>query len=75
MINSTAHPRWPPSWIGFGFRRLDDKRLGRFVQFFCGLLGVTRGSFLSMISSASMAASAAIFDLVSVDYVKNVCVD
>jgi hypothetical protein len=29
------------------------KRLGRLIRFFCGLLGVTRGRFLSMISSAA----------------------
>jgi hypothetical protein len=39
--------------LGFDFRRLEDKRLGRWIRFFCGLLGVTRGRFLSMISSAA----------------------
>jgi hypothetical protein len=39
--------------LGFGFRRLDDKRLGRLIQFLCGSLGMTRGRFLSMISSAA----------------------
>jgi hypothetical protein len=48
MISSAAHPRWP-----LAFRRLQDKRLGRLIWFFCGLLGVTRGRFLSMISSAA----------------------
>jgi hypothetical protein len=38
---------------GFGFRRLQDKCLGRLIRFFCGSLGVTRGRFLSMISSAT----------------------
>jgi hypothetical protein len=39
--------------LGFGFRRLQDKRLGRFIQFFCGSVGVTRRRLLSMISSAT----------------------
>jgi hypothetical protein len=39
--------------LGFGFRRLDDKHLGRFIRFFCSLLGMTSGRFLSMISSAA----------------------
>jgi hypothetical protein len=54
MISSTAHPRWPlhGRHLGFGFRRLNNKRLGRFIRFFCGLLGVITGKFLSMISSA-----------------------
>jgi hypothetical protein len=40
--------------LGFGFSRLDDKRLGRFIRFFCDLLGpVTRGRFPSMINSAA----------------------
>jgi hypothetical protein len=39
--------------LGFGFRRLEDKRLGQLIRIFCCLLGVTRGRFLSMISSAA----------------------
>jgi hypothetical protein len=39
--------------LGFGFRRLQDKCLGRLISFLCGSLGVTRGRFLSMISSAA----------------------
>jgi hypothetical protein len=39
--------------LGFGFRRLEDKRLGRLIRFFCGSLGVTRGRFLAMISSVA----------------------
>jgi hypothetical protein len=39
--------------FGFGFCRLDDERLGRFIQFVCGLLGVTRGRFFSIITSAA----------------------
>jgi hypothetical protein len=39
--------------LGFGFRRLDDKRVSRLFRSFCGLLGVTRGWVLSMISSAA----------------------
>jgi hypothetical protein len=34
--------------LGFGFRRLPDKRLGRLVRFFGGLLGLTGARFLSM---------------------------
>jgi hypothetical protein len=56
--------------LGFGFRRLDNKRLGRFIRFSCGLLVMTSGRFLSMISSAAMAA---ILDLVSVHYLTNAC--
>jgi hypothetical protein len=41
------------SHLRFGFRRLEDKRLGRLIQFFCGSLGVTRGRFLPVISTAS----------------------
>jgi hypothetical protein len=42
------------SHLGFGFRRLQDKRLGQLIWFFlCGSLGVTGGWFLSMISSAT----------------------
>jgi hypothetical protein len=39
--------------LGFRFCRLEHKRLGRLIRFFCGLLGVIRGRFLSMISSAA----------------------
>jgi hypothetical protein len=39
--------------LGFGFRQLDNKCLGRFIRFFCGLLGVITGRFLSIISSAT----------------------
>jgi hypothetical protein len=39
--------------IGFGFRRLSDKRLGHLVRFFCGLLGVTGERFLSMTSGVA----------------------
>jgi hypothetical protein len=39
--------------LGFDFRRLEDKRLGRLIRFVCGLLGVTTGRFFSMISSAA----------------------
>jgi hypothetical protein len=39
--------------LGFGFHRLEDKHLGRLIRFFCGLLGVTSGRFLSMISYAA----------------------
>jgi hypothetical protein len=39
--------------LRFGFHRLDYKCLGRLIRFFCGLLVVTRGRFLSMISSAA----------------------
>jgi hypothetical protein len=49
--------------LGFGFRRLQDKHLGRLISFLCGSLGMTRGRF----HSSKMAATAAIFDLVSVD--------
>jgi hypothetical protein len=67
MISSTAHPRWQP----FGFRRLEDKRLGRLIQFLCGLLGVTdyrKVPFDDLLChSSKMAATAAILDLVSVD--------
>jgi hypothetical protein len=59
--------------LGFRFRILEDKHLGRLIQFFCGLLGVTRGRFLSMISTATHLA--AILDLVSVDFRTNSCVD
>jgi hypothetical protein len=38
--------------LWFGFLRLDDKRLRRFILFFCGL-EVTRERFLSMISAAA----------------------
>jgi hypothetical protein len=38
--------------LGFGFRQLQDKPLGRLIQFLCGSLGVTRGRFLLMIRSA-----------------------
>jgi hypothetical protein len=41
------------SVLTFGFRQLEDKRLGRLIRFFYGLLGVPRGGFLSMISSAA----------------------
>jgi hypothetical protein len=37
----------------FDFRELYDKRLGRLIRFFCGSLGVTRGRFVSMISSTA----------------------
>jgi hypothetical protein len=47
--------------LDFGFRQLQDKRLGRLIRFLCGSLGVTRGRFLLMISSA------AILDFISVD--------
>jgi hypothetical protein len=40
MISSTAHPIWPPCGnLGFGFRRFEDKCLGRLIRFFCGLSG------------------------------------
>jgi hypothetical protein len=39
--------------LGFGFRRLENKRLGRLIPFFYGLLGVTWGRFISIISSAT----------------------
>jgi hypothetical protein len=39
--------------LGFGFRQLEVKCLGRLIRFFCGLLGATIGKFLSMISSAA----------------------
>jgi hypothetical protein len=39
--------------LDFGFRRLQDKRLGQLIRFLCGSLGVTRGRFLSMIGSAA----------------------
>jgi hypothetical protein len=39
--------------LGFGFRQLQDKCLGRLIRFLCGLLGLSRGSFLSMISSTT----------------------
>jgi hypothetical protein len=39
------------------------------LEFFCGLLGMTRGRFLSMISA--WAAMAANLDLVSIDYLTN----
>jgi hypothetical protein len=39
--------------LHFGLRRLEDKRLGWLIQFFCGSLGVTRGRFHLMNSSAS----------------------
>jgi hypothetical protein len=48
MISSAAHPRW----IRFP-SNIEDKRLGWLIRFFCGLLGVTRGRFLSMINSAA----------------------
>jgi hypothetical protein len=38
--------------LGFGFRRLEDKCMGRLITFLCGSLGVTRG-FVSMMSSAA----------------------
>jgi hypothetical protein len=34
------------SHLGFGFRQLSDERLGRLVQFFCDLLGVTGERFI-----------------------------
>jgi hypothetical protein len=39
--------------LDFGFRRLQENRLGRLIRFLCGSLVVTRGRFLSMISSAA----------------------
>jgi hypothetical protein len=57
--------------LGFGFRRLEGKRLGRLIQFLCGLLGVTRWRFLlddQLHRSSKMAATAANLDLVSVDF-------
>jgi hypothetical protein len=54
MISSVAHSRWPPgSHIWFRFFRLSDECLGRLLRFFCGLLGVTGGRFLSMTSTAA----------------------
>jgi hypothetical protein len=41
------------SHLGFRFHRLEDKCLGWLIRFLCGSLGVTRGRFLSMISSAA----------------------
>jgi hypothetical protein len=39
--------------LGFGFYRLEEKRLGHLIRFFCGILRVNRGRFLSIISSAA----------------------
>jgi hypothetical protein len=39
--------------LDFSFSRLQDKRLGLLIRFLCGSLGVTRGRFLLMISSAA----------------------
>jgi hypothetical protein len=39
--------------LGFGFRRLETKRLCRLIRFLCGLLGVTTGRVLSMIGSVA----------------------
>jgi hypothetical protein len=60
--------------LTFHFRKLSDKRLGQFIWFFCGLLGVIRGRFLSIISSAAHPRWP-ILDLVSVDYLTNASVD
>jgi hypothetical protein len=51
--------------------RLEHKCLGRLMQFFCDLLGVIRRRFLSMINSSKMATTAAIMDLVSIDFLTN----
>jgi hypothetical protein len=56
MISSVTHPRWPPrwpSWISFPSIRTQTPRMGRLIRFLCGLLGLIRGRFLSMISSAT----------------------
>jgi hypothetical protein len=55
MISSVAHPRLPlhDRHLRFGFRQLNDERLGWFIRFFCGMLGLTTGMVLSMISSAA----------------------
>jgi hypothetical protein len=45
--------RWSAPPLFQDGRRLDDKRVGRFMQFFWGLLGMTSGRFVSMISSAA----------------------
>jgi hypothetical protein len=48
--------------LDLGFRRLEDKRLGRLIRFFCGLVGVTRGRFLDdqLRRSSKMATTVAI---------------
>jgi hypothetical protein len=40
MISSAALPSWPlhGRHLGFGFRRLDDKHLGRFIPIFLWLI-------------------------------------
>jgi hypothetical protein len=38
--------------LGFGFRRIQDNRLGWLISFLCGSLGMSRGRYLSVISSA-----------------------
>jgi hypothetical protein len=50
------------SHLGFGFRRLQDKRLGRLIRFLCGLLGVTRVPFHDQLRYSSKMA--AILELV-----------
>jgi hypothetical protein len=61
--------------LRFGFRRLQDKRLGRLIRFLCGSFGVTRGRFLSMITSAAhpwfVGASSGVINLHHVPLLPN----
>jgi hypothetical protein len=50
MIHVLVNSLTPENPRRFPHLRLQDKRLGRLIRFLCGSLGVTRGSFFSMIS-------------------------
>jgi hypothetical protein len=79
MISSATHPRWPlrpPSWIWFP--SITGQTPGSIDLIFLWLIG---GDWRKVPfddqrrRSSNMAATAAILDLVSVDYLTNACID